>query len=653
MTLDLNGYTITYAAGPYQHVPNRSFEDDFEHWDTSKAPDAKIEEVGGNWPFIGKKVCRLPQGQEIVSEYVTLPVANRSYYATCALLESNCKVTITVEDEQGNPVEYSHRVGEKTYTSCPMTAASKLDAGVVYAHFRGLPAGKYRVRVRSEHEDGAIIGEVDIRTSLDIGVALAATGSVWARYNAVAYSGQVPCLVDYLVKDTSSKLLPSVPSAKGNTKAVIRNGIIRNGSDGMHSWGLMSRGAGGTIELENLKFVSAGINTNAAFLGDSRGVIRNCRFETDTPFIIERHNVINCPVALGRAEGPEVSHCEFIGGQGNLYVPAAGAKIHDNLFVNRQRVTNHYAVAIVSARGVQIYNNRFAPDIGGGILIFRSRDCDVHHNSFKVNATQRSCKLYLGAGTIVGVRITDYNAKKGDPRGCVGNKVHDNEFHVTGGPAGRACGIFYSTGAGQNAIYDNKFVIDHKSPQSDMATGFYVGAANMAGEYTGNTITSNVPAFWIASGYGSVKNAVIRNNTFIKAANAGDDYQPIRIGYWTLTAENIEFRSNKFDGCDFGIQWKGTDTKGKKHSYSVFWTLTVKGAPGAEVTITDKDGNVAFEGKTGADGAASEELLEYKATAARAGRDYTVQKTHASPYKVKVGGQEKTVTLDGNKEVAF
>ena len=123
VTLDLNGYTITFADGPYEHVPNSGFEEDFKHWDTTKAPDAKVEEVGGNWPFVEKKVCRLPQGQEIVSEYITLPVADRSYYAMCGVLSNNCKVSVSVDDEQGNPVEYEFHVGEKVYKTCPMAAA--------------------------------------------------------------------------------------------------------------------------------------------------------------------------------------------------------------------------------------------------------------------------------------------------------------------------------------------------------------------------------------------------------------------------------------------------------------------------------------------------------------------------------------------------
>jgi hypothetical protein len=43
VTLDLNGYTLTYADGNYEHVPNYGFEEGLNGWDVSNAPGAKIE----------------------------------------------------------------------------------------------------------------------------------------------------------------------------------------------------------------------------------------------------------------------------------------------------------------------------------------------------------------------------------------------------------------------------------------------------------------------------------------------------------------------------------------------------------------------------------------------------------------------------------
>jgi hypothetical protein len=85
VTLDLNGYTIKFADAGYEHIPNSGFEDGTTGWDLSKAPGAKIESTAGLHVFLGKKLMSLSAGDEIVSPYITLPVANRSYFAMCGI----------------------------------------------------------------------------------------------------------------------------------------------------------------------------------------------------------------------------------------------------------------------------------------------------------------------------------------------------------------------------------------------------------------------------------------------------------------------------------------------------------------------------------------------------------------------------------------
>jgi hypothetical protein len=42
ITLDLNGYTLSYADGGYEHIPNSGFEKGTANWDLSKAPGAEV-----------------------------------------------------------------------------------------------------------------------------------------------------------------------------------------------------------------------------------------------------------------------------------------------------------------------------------------------------------------------------------------------------------------------------------------------------------------------------------------------------------------------------------------------------------------------------------------------------------------------------------
>lgn len=55
VTLDLNGYTITYSDAGYEHVKNYGFEDGLSGWDLSKAPGAKLENTAEVHAFIGNK----------------------------------------------------------------------------------------------------------------------------------------------------------------------------------------------------------------------------------------------------------------------------------------------------------------------------------------------------------------------------------------------------------------------------------------------------------------------------------------------------------------------------------------------------------------------------------------------------------------------
>ena len=667
VTLDLNGYTITYAAGSYEHLANGDFENDLAGWDTSAAPGARAVPCGGNWPFTGKKVCRLKKGDEIVSPYMTLPVADRSYYAMCGVLTNYAALTVSVEAEGGKAIESSFAVTEgkstKVYKTCPTTGSTILDGGFVFAQFSGMPAGRYRVRIKAESKPVVIDG-VDIRPAHDVGVAIVGKTWIYTDHKMVVVDKHFPAFVDYTVEGTSSQPIDSIASALGNTNITIKNGTIRNGFESMQSRGVQAIGVGGMVTLENLNIVSAGINTNAVLVDNA--VIRNCRFETDTPFIIERHSLKNSPVAICRSAGSEVSHCEFIGGQGNLCVIGRDALVHDNLFVNRQRVVNHYALSLASARNAKVYNNRFEPDLGCGINIYRSKDCEIYQNEFTVKAVDRSCGFYNGGGTMVGVRISDYADKPNAPRGTWGNDIHDNKFRVLGKRfdtfrrrAGRACAIFSSTGAGVNHVRNNEILVEHADPESDaMAVAFYIGASPNAGIYENNRIVSNVTPTYLAVGYGDAAKCVFTNNTFVKASGANADWQPFAFGY--REAKEIEFRGNTFEGCDFGIDWRHGGPDWKKGTYAVYWTLRVsvvdksgQVAKDADVVVLDKDGAEALRGKTGPDGMFEAELLEYEAVATRPGGKLTIDRKYSSPYTVQAVGSKNVVELKRNTDLTI
>ena len=138
--------------------------------------------------------------------------------------------------------------------------------------------------------------------------------------------------------------------------------------------------------------------------------------------------------------------------------------------------------------------------------------------------------------------------------------------------------------------------------------------------------------------------------------------KPFSMAY-KYAATDIEFRSNSFEGSDFGIKFTNNYFRNNKHKYSVYWTLKVKvvglaGKPvGNEVvTIIDRHGKEVARKKTGADGTISEELLVYKATASKknnAQKSHRIERIFSSPYTVKVADRRTTVKLTKNTEVTI
>lgn len=574
VTLDLNGHTITYADGKYEHLPNSGFEEGLKGWDTSKCPKAKVLETALSVPFIGKKLLKLPAGEELISPFINLPVANRSYYAMVGVISHKMRVSVNVDDEKGNPLKLHFKFGSRTRQTCPENnRPPKLGGGFVFAHLHGIPAGKYRIRIKAEKN--CLIDEVDIRPAMDVGIGVVDKTLPWAYYKCIL-DGDGCAFFDYNKKGAAGTPVDSVPRVTGSGTITIKNGVIRSGFEGIRSWGLLSTARGVMFKLENLKFQAAGINTNAVSVGNAK--ISNCRFEIDTPFIIDRHRRAAAPACLSHCdERTEVSGCEFIGGQGNLTISGSKASVHDNLFVNHQTVTNHYSLGCDGKGGHRVFRNRFEPKQGSGIYIYRSQNNEIFENTFKITASPPTCEYGHADYSVSAVRISDYNAKPGSKKGiCANNKLYKNKLIITGKdyPEARksnhmkkyepaAYGFYISVGGGTNFVYENEIKVNHLNPGTrSRAYAFYIGGSDNGGEVRGNKITTNTPAFWIANSYGRAGNVLVEKNTIIKASDAPSNFKPIRIGFWTFLATNITFRGNTFENCSFGVS--ATE---KKHTW--------------------------------------------------------------------------------------
>jgi len=662
VTLDLNGYTLSYADGKYEHVPNYGFEEGLKGWDVSKAPGAKIENTEEVHKFIGEKILRLKAGDEIASAYINLPVAGRSYYAMCGItghyyqdlggdLANDMRVSIYVDDEAGKEVRCTTSYGDTCMLSCPVeNRSARLGGGFVIAHLNNLPAGKYRIRVKAEND--CLVDQIDIRPSMDVGIGIVDRTHPMG-HNDHLYHRNHSAFFDYTGDVSTGKPLPGIPEVKGAGTITIKNGVIKNACRGILSRGIQSTAGEVRIILDNLRFITSGINTTAVDV--SHATISSCRFEIESPFIINRHGSEFYAVDLQGDLASEVSFSEFYGGQGCLVFKGLHSDIHHNLFVNRQTVTNHYSVMAMGDSS-RIFENTFEPETGSGVEIFRHKHIEIFNNLFRIHAAPPSCEYHERYSTNA-IRIADYGSEPGSPRGCFGNRIYNNKFFITGKKFKQypnyipmASAFFFSTSAGENYISGNEIHIQQEDPETDAeAYAFYIGNAR-GGQLYNNQITSNVTPIWVACAYGSATGTVIAGNKILRASDAETDFPAIRMGWIESArsqAKDIEFRSNEFEGMDFNI-----DATDQHHSYSIYWTMTLhvldkKGNDlgGAEVSILDKNGEEVLSRLTDDEGSVSVELPEYMAD------DKEI--AYMSPYRVIVHNQQKEVFLESNQEISI
>ena len=652
ITLDLNGYTLTYADGDYEHVPNFSFEEGLEGWDISRAPGARIEDTRVH-VFVGDKILRLSAGEEIVSPYINLPEPYRSYFAMCGVTKREMQVSVYIEDADGNQVKCTTVYSDSTLVSCPIENRSpRLGGGFVYAHISGVEAGRYRIRVKAETD--CLIDHIDIRPAMDVGIGIVEKTHPMG-HNDHLYERAHSAFFDYTEDVSLGTPVPGIPVIEGKGTVTIKNGIIKNGTTGVLSWGIQSTANNVTVVLDNVKILTAGINTSAVDV--PQATITDCYFDVKSPFIINRHGAEFYAVDLIGEGSSEVSYSEFFGGQGCLAFRGDFSKVHHNFFANRQTVTNHYSIMAMGDSS-QIFENKIFPETGSGIEIFIHRGIEIFNNEIHTVAAPPTCEYGHEDYSTNAIRIADYGAKPGSAGGCFGNKIYNNRFFITGRDypdypdyIPMAYAVFYSASGGDNYIYGNHIVVNDESQGSKNETSaLYIGGGTIGGHFYNNHITTNVPAFWVASRYGGATDAKIYNNTIIKSATADKNFKPIRMGwdgYYRCVARNIQFRSNVIEGSGFEI-----DATAQDHSYTVYWNLEVqvtdrkgKGFAGEEVRILDGSGTEVFKQWTGKEGTVICELPEYSMSSS--------EKVFSTPYAVIAGKKREIIELTGNSVVTF
>ncbi len=266
----------------------------------------------------------------------------------------------------------------------------------------------------------------------------------------------------------------------------------------------------------------------------------------------------------------------------------------------------YYATQGALCRGNRIFGRGYLA-IGIGTVSKGVADIKVHRNFIHLQAHKPS------------TRWAEYGAQSGAY--CVrvtwgGENIEyaDNVFITKGRDGGMVRGVWFCPdkhitnvtfrrnvikAIAQNDATDRRgAIVVCGKPQKDVAPGLFED----------NRIISNFCHVLLGENYGAGNNARFVRNTFVRTGDL-DRYRLVQCGFWHWPNAGSVFIDSAFEG-DAGYdkaRFIGTGERG----FSVGWTLTVKTAPGAVVTITDKAGKQVFAAEADAKGIVRAELLQY------------------------------------------
>ena len=513
--IDPNGHTITFDDGfdgGDLDLENGGFEDNavgdpgsaVAGWDLSAAPGA---EVVSTWemPLVGDKALFVPAGGTLVSAWVRLPVADRSYRGQIVQRGPGEPVTIAVERQTGGAPE----------TVCTRDVTDPLGGGkTAFCNFHGQPAGLFRLRVTSARDQ--YYDEADIVPARNAGI-----GAV-GYYTAY----EVPHRPSHVCNwDDGSCNLPDQAGLGGPTcdggRVYVRNGTIEAGSRGFKTFGLYVSRA--TLILQDVTVRTRGVNAKTLEAGTA--YVLDSTLEADMPWVVDREDISETSATLG--SGSAVADSTFVGGQGCLsFASADGATVRRTTLINRATVTNHYAISLGGSEHVLLEGDTFnctpedptcVPFSGSGILFYRTRNSEVRGNEFHMLAARCDAEYVDGVFTTNAIRLTDYDAAPGAADGVFGNVIAQNSFELRAesfsqmpGCEVLANGVFYSVGAGDNLFEGNA---DSGRAATTLFLRAYIASHN--GGVWRDNVPTNDKAVWFCR-------PTVRRRTPVQATPSSD-----------------------------------------------------------------------------------------------------------------------------------
>ncbi len=607
ITLDLNGYTVTYGDQAPITIPNGSFENGTANWDFSKAPDASVQAGtfipptvwDGNYSVAFK--LPITATNTITSAPVTL-LGGVTYVPSAMFYnqaDSQLSQTIEIDDAAtGQVLSSFSNPGFITWRGFQLEYPNSYKPTTTESVVMKLSIGN-----GSPTATGYAYWD-------DARILLGPTNGIAARdcYNTgeTTWSGSITY---------------DQPCGGSANNFILKNGTITQGAGygiSSHAIGIYQVNYANNWQIFNNTLTVSGPKSQDfwAYESDPNLIIHDNKLISNVTTIERRDGFEGDLIynsVYSNQQGATIYNNTLIGGpQGGIYSTGNGGDIYNNDINTNSKYTNDFGIA-VGNNNANIYGNNIHPASGRGIVVSGTND-KIYNNTISVKELPQNQEYFgcEGSGAygiqlrsstdteIYGNTVTSYADQceargiglRTDPPLTLNNiNIHNNTFTAirVGSSSQKISDIDPYTATGTNiSLSNNTFISD---------------------EY-------NYLDYWNGS-----SNLLLDSNTFAKGSNPASNYATFAFitgGASDLGMRNIDaVYQNGASGSS--VYASANLTNGYSYSFTNEWRLhltitNASGVPvsGANITVNDNTGAAVVSTTTAADGTAVFPLVQNK-----------------------------------------
>lgn len=612
VTLDLNGFTVTYGNAASPALPNSGFETALPsdatkpaNWDLTGAPTAHLATARtGMWGTKMLQITSFSTNQTITSDWVNITDTGREY---AAVVTPRSNSTSAVSVQINVLVETSPGVFQviSSGTASAADVGRGFSAVALFAPAPGVT--RVKIQIVATLAPGATasldLDRAEVLRSRDFGIMATTTYSLPAH-------------------------LTGIPNYTRAENFIVKNGTITQGAGKAYKGNPIYAKTMPGIALDGVTTVASGMDTDNLFGQYASDIdIRNSTFNSTVDAISKRM------VGFGAIRLESTSGELYIGNNTILNSPMTGiylvnhlgntadAKIIYNTIQQNAFVSDGYAILINGLSDFEIGHNTIQPTLGRGILFdgfnqYVTDNGNIHDNV--VEAYEKPNLEYGPEGLeATALRLRNYGGRHSNLT------FQNNTFYARTDGVGVneaiAARITFDSRNGQMAGANNLFVnntfravVDSTDPiRRAYAVSLAAVSPGTGVVFQGNVFESNYATLAVGDKDTQFANEDVTfvGNTRRKSTlgQVRSDFVTTVIGGLNHAAYDIRFISEVYDtGTSSTITYVGTGQKriGVGSLLTVNVTASGVAAPGASVIVYDKDNQPIATGTTDSTGQA-------------------------------------------------